>query len=178
MQTRVLRASCAAGRSKISDEKRRDNRPVRPYESFLGRFFTGITNFNPDQTSVMAQTFTSTRPTASPLSRIIFSVRSVTTPELFFGQEIHNIPAGARDFAARGRSDSSSALELAKRKMKSRFLSQRCWIRHFASGSRSSFFTSSGTRNRAARKFSWIPNFFSSGVPEYPGMAACPKKMC
>jgi len=34
----------------------------RPYVRFFGRFFTGITNFKPDHTSVTAHTFTSTSP--------------------------------------------------------------------------------------------------------------------
>lgn len=65
------------------------------------RFLTGMTNFNPDHTSVTAQTLTSTRPAASPLSRTASSVISVGTFELFLGHAIHSMPAGARAIAAR-----------------------------------------------------------------------------
>src|SRR5215467_953351 len=58
------------------------------------RSFSRRKNFNPDQVSVTAHTFTSTKPTAKPISRTIFSSRSVTTPELFLGQLTHSIPAG------------------------------------------------------------------------------------
>src|SRR5208282_4571722 len=93
-----------------------DSRGGRPYAYFFGRFLTGITNFNPDQTSVTAQTFTSTRPASSPRWRITSSVRSVGTPELFLGHEIHSMPAGASAFAAGINSSSRTARELAKRK--------------------------------------------------------------
>ena len=74
-----------------------------------GRFLRRTTNFNPDQTSLTAQTFTSTRPVASPMLRIIFSSKSDSTPELFFGQEIQSIPAGASFAAQSGNLASSSA---------------------------------------------------------------------
>jgi len=59
------------------------------------RSFTLITNFSPDHTSFTAHTFTSTSPTSNPIFRTSFSLRSVATPEAFFGQLTHNIPAGA-----------------------------------------------------------------------------------
>src|SRR5580700_9385119 len=64
-------------------------------EVFAHRSFTRRTNFNPDQTSVTAHTFTSTSPAASPTSRTVFSSTSVATPELFLGQLTHSMPAGA-----------------------------------------------------------------------------------
>src|SRR6266481_7810736 len=106
-----------------------------PYACFFGRFLTGITNFSPDQTSVTAQTFTSTRPTSSPLWRTTSPVRSVATPEAFFGHEIHSMPAGASAFEAGKSSSSSPARDLTKRKIKSRSLlvcMLPCWIRHFS----------------------------------------------
>src|SRR5215471_16795276 len=60
------------------------------------RSLTRITSFKPDQTSLIAQTLTSTTPAASAMSRITFSVRSVGTPDVFFGQLTQIIPAGAR----------------------------------------------------------------------------------
>src|SRR5207245_5167701 len=53
------------------------------------------TNLSPDHTSSTAATFTSTRPCASPITRITSSVRSVATPDTFFGHELHSLPAGA-----------------------------------------------------------------------------------
>src|SRR5208282_4011379 len=138
-----------------------------------GRFLTGITNFSPDQTSFTAQTLMSTRPALSPASRITFSVRSVETPELFLGQEIHSIPAGASAFAAAGNSSSSAARDLVNRKMKSKslFLLARDCSRHFSSAPLISTLTSSGRCRRATRKSSLMPSFFASGVPEYPAIA-------
>src|SRR5262249_7852728 len=66
---------------------------------FLGRSFKRKTNFSPDHTSSMAQTFTSTIPFARPISRTIFSLRSLGTPEVFFGHDTQSIPAGV-SFAA------------------------------------------------------------------------------
>src|SRR5450631_4793819 len=77
------------------------------------------TNFNPDQTSVTAQTFTSTRPAAKPISRTIFSFRSVATPELFLGQLTQKIPAGASSFEIRLNSFASAAFDSVKNMAKS-----------------------------------------------------------
>ncbi len=137
----------------------------------LGRFFTGITNFNPDQTSLTAQTLISTRPASSPLCRIKSSVRSVVTPDAFFGHEIHNMPAGASAFAAGNNSSSSPARDLTNRKTKSRPPSASFTFVHFPSEARSPAVTSSGTCNNATRNESLIPSFFGSGVPEYPAIS-------
>ena len=147
---------------------------LRDFAVFLwGRFLTGITNFNPDQTSVTAQTFISTSPASNPLWRITSSVRSVTTPEVFFGHAIHSIPAGASAFAA-GHSSSSSPLpRLGKEEDEIEIVNAGCsqtLDAAFANSPRSSVFTSSGTCSRAMRKSSLMPNFFASGVPEYPGI--------
>src|ERR1700722_15315547 len=75
------------------------------------RSLTRRTNFNPDQTSVTAHTFTSTNPASSPTSRTMFSFRSVTTPELFLGQLTHNIPAGASSLLIRLKSLANSAFD-------------------------------------------------------------------
>lgn len=99
-----------------------------------------------------------------------FSVRSVATPELFFGHEIQSMPAGASAFAARVSSTSRTARDFAKRKIKSRSLSDTGERSHFASASLSSDFTSAGICSKATRNPSLMPNFFGRGVPEYPGM--------
>src|ERR1700719_1270074 len=52
------------------------------------------TSFRPDQTSVTAQTLTSTKPRGRPTSRIVFSVTSVGTFEDFLGHEIHSSASG------------------------------------------------------------------------------------
>src|SRR5208283_1388609 len=78
------------------------------------RSFSRRTNFRPDHTSVTAQTFTSTSPADNPIPRILFSSKSVATPELFFGQLAHSIPAGASFSDSREKSFSSGALALLK----------------------------------------------------------------
>src|SRR3954468_17683023 len=60
----------------------------------LGRSLMRYTNFKADQISSTAQIFTSTNPAANPTSRTMFSLTSVGTPDVFFGQEIHNMPFG------------------------------------------------------------------------------------
>jgi len=103
---------------------RRDGRGARRHMGWWRccqmRSLTRRTNFNPDQISVTAQTFTSTKPAASPISRTRFSSRSDATPELFFGQLTHSIPAGCSNFAKRRNSCFSSACDLVKRMAKSR----------------------------------------------------------
>src|SRR5437667_8662095 len=54
-----------------------------------------IISFSPDQTSSTAQTFISTSPSGKAIWRTTSSVTSVATPELFFGQDTHIIPAGS-----------------------------------------------------------------------------------
>jgi len=94
----------------------------------------------------------------------------VATPDDFFGHEIHNMPAGARASAARFMSRSNSARDFENREMKSRGAAAAFATRHFASASLSSVQTSAGMPIRATRYPSLMPNFFGSGVPEYPGM--------
>jgi hypothetical protein len=57
------------------------------------RFSRRIINFNPDQISSTAQTFTSTKPSGNAISRMTSSVTSVETPEDFFGHETQTIPS-------------------------------------------------------------------------------------
>src|SRR5438045_1843786 len=67
-----------------------------------------IISFSPDQTSSTAQTFISTSPSGKAIWRTTSSVTSVATPELFFGQDTHIIPAGS----IANRNDSSLAFNV------------------------------------------------------------------
>src|SRR5881409_3626437 len=64
---------------------------------FTGRFrFSRRTiNFNPDQVSSIAHTFTSTNPSGNATARITSSVTSVGTPDDLFGQETQTVAASA-----------------------------------------------------------------------------------
>jgi PD-(D/E)XK endonuclease len=103
------------------------SRNPRPGEAWTGcpltgrqrRSFRRRTNFKPDQTSVTAQTLTSTRPAASPMSRTIFSVRSDDTPEVFFGHETQRVPAGVKRRARPLNSSFNSACDFANTMAKS-----------------------------------------------------------
>ena len=66
------------------------------------------TKRNPDHVSSTAHTLLSTRPCARPTSRTTFSVRSVATPAVFFGQAIHKPPAGSTARANESNRRSSS----------------------------------------------------------------------
>lgn len=54
---------------------------------------TRITSFNPDHTSLTAQTLISTKPSGRAISRIVSSVISVGTLDAFFGHETHTKPS-------------------------------------------------------------------------------------
>src|ERR1700675_3151437 len=54
------------------------------------------TSFRPDQTSVTAQTLTSTKPSGRPPSRIVSPVTSVGISEDFLGHETHSSASGGR----------------------------------------------------------------------------------
>src|SRR5438132_11012804 len=62
------------------------------FHLFDFRFSRRIINFNPDQVSSTAQTFTSTNPSGNAISRITSSVTSVEMPEDFFGHETQTVP--------------------------------------------------------------------------------------
>src|SRR6266702_2101075 len=59
------------------------------------RFSRRTINFNPDQVSSIAHTFTSTNPSGNATARITSSVTSVGTPDDLFGQETQTVPAFA-----------------------------------------------------------------------------------
>jgi hypothetical protein len=62
---------------------------------FHFRFSLRTINFNPDQVSSIAHTFTSTNPSGSATARTMSSVTSVGTPADFFGQETQTVPVSA-----------------------------------------------------------------------------------
>src|SRR5690349_4585390 len=130
-----------------------------------------MTNLRPDQTALIAHTFTSTRPAASPISRTLFSSRSVASPELFLGQETHSIPAGASLFDHCGNFFLRSDWLLLGSNTKSRAVLTELASWHSVSAVLSSDFTSGGRSGRATLKPGLIPSFFGSGVPEYPAIA-------
>jgi hypothetical protein len=141
------------------------------------RSFNRRTNFNPDQILVTAQTFTSTNPPARPISRTIFSSRSLETPELFFGQLIQSIPAGFKTRASAPNCFLNSACELVKNRAKS---SEPPGLvsSHWESADRSSVRTSVGAFVRRTRNPGLMPSFFGRGVPEYPGMQLFLSQRC
>src|SRR5262249_52696549 len=63
---------------------------------FFGRSFKRKTRRRADQVSSTAQTLLSTRPLARAMSRTMFSLRSVSTPEAFLGQQIQRAPSGSK----------------------------------------------------------------------------------
>src|ERR1035438_6583987 len=134
------------------------------------RSFTRRTNFNPDQTTVTAHTFTSTKPASSPISRTLFSSTSVATPELLLGQLTHSIPGGASNLQIRLKSFVSCTFDFVKTMAKSSPAFPSLTVSHPASAVLNSASTSGGASTRQTRAPGLIPNFFGSGVPEYPGM--------
>src|ERR1700741_959064 len=106
------------------------------------------TNFNPDQMSVTAQTFTSTSPAARPISRTMFSFRSVETPEVFLGQLIQSTPAGARFLPIRENSFLREAADFVKSMAKSSGVLESGASSHFSRDDFSSATTSEGASIR------------------------------
>ena len=102
------------------------------------------------------------------MSRTTFSSRSEATPELFFGQLTHRIPAGAKSFAIGENSLANSARDLVNIMAKSSAPSR--FILHSASGACNSARTSAGAFDNQTRNPALMPNFVGSGVPEYPGI--------
>src|SRR5437879_3155414 len=100
-------AECAAGWKFAFDHRHAELPDPTDYFNRLARWSFGITNFNPDQMSSTAQTLISTRPSGNAVARRTFSVRSVATPDAFFGHDTQIIPSGSiaarqlRSFAAR-----------------------------------------------------------------------------
>lgn len=130
------------------------------------RSFTRMTNFKPDQISLIAQTFTSTSPASRPICRTELSDKSVTTPEAFFGQAIHNIPVGASFDASRVKFWVSSNCDFTKNKITS---SDVCTlVTNLTSSGRpmSSRRKPGGAPTSATRYFAFIPNFFDKGAVE------------
>jgi hypothetical protein len=101
----------------------------------------------------------------------MFSSTSVATPELFFGQLTHSIPAVDSSLAKPENSVESSARDFVKNMRKSSGPQGSLNTSHADIASRNSRRTSAGALSREMRNPLLIPNFFGSGVPEYPGMA-------
>src|SRR6266700_5412000 len=72
-------------------------------------------NFNPDQVSSTAHTFTSTNPSGSATARITSSVTSVGTPADFFGQETQTVHVSGTFIRNRLNCFSSSPRRVVKR---------------------------------------------------------------
>jgi hypothetical protein len=134
------------------------------------------TNLSADQVASTAQTFTSTSPSSNPTVRTMFSVRSLATPEVFFGQEIQSMPLDASLSRSPGNRFVRSALFRTKRIPKSR-------------APRDAGVTPSGNLPSVSRKSAggftncvrapgFIPSLATSGVPEYPTVLFGTVKRC
>ena len=141
------------------------------YDAGFGRSLSRYTNFRPDQTSSMAQIFTSTRPAAKPMSRTIFSLTSVCTPEVFFGQEIQIIPFAFIFPAYCAKAVCNAARLLTKKRMKSRSLHLETALTCTLDGSSSCCKNFSGAFTNATVNSDLMPSFLIKGVPEYPAKA-------
>src|SRR5260370_10280934 len=137
---------------------------------FLGRAFSRITNFSPDHVSSIAQTFTSTSPKPSPVSRTRFSFRSVGLPEAFLGQAIHNMPAEASLAVSTGKSFSSAARFSTKQTTTSALPDRRSVAATPSGNLPRSLTKLGGWLRRTKRCPGLIPIFWTSGVPEYPAI--------
>ena len=141
--------------------------PVEVCESqFLGRSFRRKTNFSPDQTSSTAQTFTSTIPWAKPMARTTSSVRSLATPELFFGHEIQSIPAGVSFSAFFKNVRSNSRFVVTNSHTKSNGLRPREFTVTLGGNSNSRSIKPAGALIKSRLQPSLIPSFLASGVAE------------
>src|SRR6185312_14361228 len=72
--------------------------PEREGQAEAHRSSFRITSLRPDQTSLTAQTFTSTNPSGSATSLTVSSVMSVATFDAFFGQETQTAASGRISF--------------------------------------------------------------------------------
>src|SRR5689334_3133941 len=81
-----------------------------PFEDhrLFDRLLSRRTNLSPDQVWSTAQTLTSTSPSGKPSSRTTFSVKSVSTPELIFAQDIQTFSSSSNASACRGISPACS----------------------------------------------------------------------
>jgi len=133
-----------------------------------GRFSLRITRRSPDHVSSIAQTLLSTRPFASATSRTMFSVISVSTPELFLGQATHSAPAGSSAAESRSNRHRSSAAETVKNTITSSGPRALDLTSTLSGSSPSVSSKRSGAPTSARRDSGLMPSFFGRGVPEYP----------
>jgi hypothetical protein len=86
------------------------------------------------------------------------------------GQLTHSIPAGASSLLIRVNSFASSALDFVKNIAKSSGAFSPRTLSHPASAAFNSALTLDGASTSQTCAPGFIPSFFGSGVPEYPGM--------
>ena len=144
-------------------------------DNFVNHFLPGrslrrYTNFNPDHVSSTAQIFTSTRPASSPILCTFANVRSVATPELFFGHAIQIIPFDTSFLASLAKSRARVRSEVTNKRMMSMELLIRFTRPTLSGSSPKVALKSSGAFTNATRDPSLIPSFFANGVEEYPAM--------
>jgi hypothetical protein len=129
-----------------------------------------MTSFNPDHTSVTAQTFTSTRPMASASARTTSSVMSVATLAVRLGQEIQIMPAGWMAALNPG-----SAARILAASVKKAWTRSRSRPASRSEPVRSTPAKSSAWASQARSPGRWTkaafwpglkPSFFGSGAPE------------
>ena len=85
------------------------------------------TSFSPDQVSSTAQTLMSTRPIGNATARMVSSVMSVGTFEVFFGHDTQMTASGPSTFSHATSFFASSAFEVVKKCTTSVVLVTRAW---------------------------------------------------
>src|SRR5438045_2326164 len=161
---RVSYLPLRAGRGRRNRPGRRAaRRPLSRQRSLSLR-----TNLSPDHVSSIAHTFTSTRPEASPKSRTIPSLRSLATPDVFFGQATHNIPFDSRRSRKGANSLARSAFIFTNRIAKSTtppFVT-RAGVGISPSNARKS----RGAATKTSRAPVLLPHLLTSVLPAYPNV--------
>src|SRR5206468_6646630 len=90
--------------------------------------------------------------------------------ELFLGQLTHSIPEGASSLVVRWNSFARAVFDFVNTIAKSIAVLPSLTISQAASSVLNSARTSAGTSANDTRNPALMPNFFGSGVSEYPGM--------
>src|SRR6266511_2127452 len=128
-----------------------------------------MTFLSPDHVSSTAQTFTSTRPLARACARMMFSSRSVGTPEARLGHAIHSAPAGVVNACSRAQRRRSRAWSGQKHRITSYGPgpARRATV---TPGGRSSSPNPSGALSRSTALSGAMPSLRAKGVPEYPAI--------
>src|SRR6266508_3226412 len=129
------------------------------------RFDSLRTSLRPDQTSSTAHTLTSTTPSGSASSRIPSSVRSVGTPDDFFGHAIHSAPAVVVRSISVGSRSPSRARSGQKAKITSYDVPPGRRLTSTPPGT-PSISNPEGALSSATACSGLIPSFAASGFPE------------